>query len=58
MAISKIWTALWEGFRIQINDLVNNQLRGLTQGLSDVVGNMTQWAKENPARPIPAGCRR
>ena len=38
----------WEGFRIQINDLVNNQLRGLTQGLSDVVGNMTQWAKENP----------
>ncbi len=38
----------WEGFRIQINDLVNNQLRGLTQGLSDVVGSMTQWAKENP----------
>ncbi|ENU7545889.1 phage tail tape measure protein [Escherichia coli] len=38
----------WEGFRIQINDLVNNQLRGLTQGLSDVVGNMTEWAKENP----------
>ncbi|EMX2854948.1 phage tail tape measure protein [Yersinia enterocolitica] len=38
----------WEGFRIQINDLVNNQLRGLTQGLSEVVGNMTQWAKENP----------
>lgn len=38
----------WEGFRIQINDLVNNQLRGLTQGLSNVVGNMTQWAKENP----------
>lgn len=38
----------WEGFRIQINDLVDNQLRALTQGLSDVVGNMTQWAKENP----------
>ncbi|MDF3706575.1 phage tail tape measure protein, partial [Enterobacter hormaechei] len=38
----------WEGFRIQINDLVNNQLRALTQGLSNVVGNMTQWAKENP----------
>lgn len=38
----------WEGFRIQINDLIDNQLRGLTQGLSDVVGNMTQWAKENP----------
>lgn len=38
----------WEGFRIQINDLVNNQLRALTQGLSDVVGNMTEWAKENP----------
>ncbi|HEP1033994.1 TPA: phage tail tape measure protein [Enterobacter kobei] len=38
----------WEGFRIQINDLVNNQLRALTQGLSEVVGNMTQWAKENP----------
>ncbi len=47
MAISKSDSA-WEGFRIQINDLVNNQLRGLTQGLSDVVGNMTQWAKENP----------
>ena len=38
----------WEGFRIQINDLVDNQLRALTQGLSDVVGNMTLWAKENP----------
>ncbi|HDR2548711.1 TPA: phage tail tape measure protein [Enterobacter ludwigii] len=38
----------WEGFRIQINDLVDNQLRALTQGLSNVVGNMTQWAKENP----------
>lgn len=38
----------WEGFRIQINDLVDNQLRALTQGLSDVVGNMTQWTKENP----------
>ncbi|MCS2168138.1 phage tail tape measure protein [Scandinavium manionii] len=38
----------WEGFRVQINDLVDNQLRGLTQGLSDVVGNMTLWAKENP----------
>lgn len=38
----------WEGFRIQINDLVDNQLRALTQGLSDVVGNMTEWAKENP----------
>lgn len=38
----------WEGFRIQINDLIDNQLRGLTQGLSIVAGNMTQWAKENP----------
>ncbi|EAA8933973.1 phage tail tape measure protein, partial [Salmonella enterica subsp. enterica serovar Gaminara] len=24
----------WEGFRIQINDLINNQLRGLVQGIS------------------------
>lgn len=38
----------WEGFRIQINDLVNTQLRGLTQGVSSIVGRMTQWAKENP----------
>lgn len=38
----------WEGFRIQINDLIDNQLRGLVQGLSDVVGAMTTWAKENP----------
>ncbi|EDR7169288.1 phage tail tape measure protein [Salmonella enterica subsp. houtenae] len=38
----------WEGFRIQINDLINNQLRGLVQGISDVVGVMTTWAKENP----------
>lgn len=44
----KTLDSAWEGFRIQINDLVNNQLRSLIQGLSDVVGKMTDWAKENP----------
>lgn len=38
----------WEGFRIQINDLINNQLRGLVQGISNVVSAMTAWARENP----------
>ncbi|MGT3244033.1 phage tail tape measure protein [Yersinia enterocolitica] len=44
----KSLNSAWEGFRIQINDLVDNQLRGLTQGLSSVIRNMTQWANENP----------
>ncbi|HCM7226983.1 TPA: phage tail tape measure protein [Klebsiella aerogenes] len=38
----------WEGFRIQISDLVKGEMRELVQGLSNVVGAMTQWAKENP----------
>lgn len=38
----------WEGFRIQIEELVDGPLRGLVQGISDVVGAMTAWARENP----------
>ncbi|VDZ56317.1 phage tail tape measure protein [Citrobacter freundii] len=38
----------WEGFRIQIEELLDGPLRGLVQGISDVVGAMTTWAKENP----------
>lgn len=38
----------WEGFRIQISDLIKGPLRGLVQGISHVVGEMTAWARENP----------
>ncbi|HDC2545389.1 TPA: phage tail tape measure protein [Salmonella enterica] len=38
----------WEGFRIQISDLIKGPLRGLVQGISRVVGEMTAWARENP----------
>ncbi|HHS1331969.1 TPA: phage tail tape measure protein [Salmonella enterica subsp. enterica serovar Infantis] len=38
----------WEGFRIQIEELVDGPLRGLVQGISDVIGAMTAWARENP----------
>ncbi|QXN83022.1 phage tail tape measure protein [Salmonella enterica subsp. diarizonae] len=38
----------WEGFRIQIEELVDGPLRGLVQGISNVVGAMTTWARENP----------
>lgn len=38
----------WEGFRIQIEELVDGPLRGLVQGISDVVGAMTAWGRENP----------
>lgn len=38
----------WEGFRIQIEELVDGPLRGLVQGISNVVGAMTAWARENP----------
>ncbi|MBJ9856867.1 phage tail tape measure protein [Citrobacter freundii] len=38
----------WEGFRIQIEELLDGPLRGLVQRISDVVGAMTTWAKENP----------
>ncbi|WP_073382611.1 phage tail tape measure protein [Edwardsiella piscicida] len=38
----------WEGFRIQIEELLDGPLRGLVQALSDVAGAMTAWAKENP----------
>lgn len=37
----------WEGFRIQIEELVDGPLRGLVQGISNVVGAMTTWAREN-----------
>ncbi|EIT2339667.1 phage tail tape measure protein [Salmonella enterica] len=38
----------WEGFRIQIEELVDGPLRGLVQGISNIVGAMTAWARENP----------
>lgn len=38
----------WEGFRIQIEELVDGALRGLVQGISNIVGAMTAWARENP----------
>ncbi|EKT2304033.1 phage tail tape measure protein [Salmonella enterica] len=38
----------WEGFRIQIEELVDGSLRGLVQGISNIVGAMTAWARENP----------
>lgn len=38
----------WEGFRIQIEELLDGPLRGLVQGISNVVGAMTSWARENP----------
>ncbi|EAM4446616.1 phage tail tape measure protein [Salmonella enterica subsp. enterica serovar Abaetetuba] len=38
----------WEGFRIQIEELVDGDLRGLVQGISNIVGAMTAWARENP----------
>ncbi|ELW2824005.1 phage tail tape measure protein [Salmonella enterica] len=38
----------WEGFRIQIEELVDGTLRGLVQGISNIVGAMTAWARENP----------
>lgn len=38
----------WEGFRIQISDLIKGPLRGLVQGISNIVGAMTAWARENP----------
>lgn len=38
----------WEGLRIQIEELVDGPLRGLVQGISNVVGAMTTWARENP----------
>lgn len=38
----------WEGFRIQIEELLDGPLRGLVQGISNVVSAMTAWARENP----------
>ncbi|EBL4292186.1 phage tail tape measure protein [Salmonella enterica subsp. enterica serovar Rubislaw] len=38
----------WEGFRIQIEELVDGALRGLVQGISNIVGAMTAWVRENP----------
>ncbi|EMF4524921.1 phage tail tape measure protein [Salmonella enterica] len=38
----------WEGFRIQIEELVDGPLRELVQGISNIVGAMTAWARENP----------
>ncbi|ENS4525885.1 phage tail tape measure protein [Salmonella enterica] len=38
----------WEGFRIQIEELLDGPLRGLVQGIGNVVSAMTAWARENP----------
>ncbi|EDA0233123.1 phage tail tape measure protein [Salmonella enterica] len=38
----------WEGFRIQIEELLDGPLRGLVQGSGNVVSAMTAWARENP----------
>lgn len=38
----------WEGFRIQIEELLDGPLRELVQGISNIVGAMTAWARENP----------
>lgn len=38
----------WEGFRIQIEELLDGPLRGLVQGISNVVSAMTAWARETP----------
>ncbi|MBP2846331.1 phage tail tape measure protein [Dickeya oryzae] len=38
----------WEGFRIQVEETADGPLRSLTQGLSDVITNVSGWVKENP----------
>lgn len=38
----------WEGFRIQIEELLDGPLRGLVQGIGNVVSAMTAWARETP----------
>ncbi|GAB7202444.1 hypothetical protein OS12_38860 [Dickeya oryzae] len=38
----------WEGFRIQVEETADRPLRSLTQGLSDVITNVSGWVKENP----------
>ncbi|AGR58518.1 putative bacteriophage tail fiber protein T (tape measure) [Salmonella bongori N268-08] len=38
----------WEGFRIQIEELVDGPLRGLVQGISNVVGAMTDVGAGKP----------
>ncbi|WP_038909973.1 phage tail tape measure protein [Dickeya dadantii] len=38
----------WEGFRIQVEETTDKPLRSLTQGLSDVITNVSGWVKENP----------
>ncbi|MEI7187346.1 phage tail tape measure protein [Dickeya dianthicola] len=38
----------WEGFRIQVEETADKPLRSLTQGLSDVITNVSGWVRENP----------
>ncbi|MEZ0583259.1 phage tail tape measure protein [Erwinia sp. STN24] len=38
----------WEGLRIQVEETTDGALRKLTQGLSDVITNVSAWVKENP----------
>lgn len=38
----------WEAFRISVAETVDGPLRGLTQGLSQVIGSIQSWVEENP----------
>lgn len=38
----------WEGFRIQIEEIIDGPLRKLTQNLSDVITAASEWVKANP----------
>lgn len=38
----------WEDLGIQINDQQNGPLRGITQGITKVIGSVKTWVAENP----------
>lgn len=39
----------WEDLGIQIHDQQNGPLRGITQGITKVIGSVKTWVAENPA---------
>lgn len=39
----------WEDLGIQISDQQNGPLRGITQGITKVIGSVKTWVAENPA---------
>lgn len=41
-------SSAWEDFGIELQDQQNGPLRGLTQGLTKVIGGVKSWVKENP----------